>query len=538
MPSRIINVSNPQKPYLDDGNSRPNHYVALSYMWGTGERFVTDTHNLSAYYQESPLARLPLTFKDAIYATYMLGFEWLWIDALCIVQDSQQEVLREIASMDAKFRGAALTLFAAASDSVHKGLGRERDPRWKKPCLLNLRTTLNGQTVQGSAYVSIDCDDDPSPLYTRGWVLQEEVLSFRGLIFASDGIYWRCICSKASEARPVCTGKVTTIRELGTASYNNRTIYNGGSDDFDLLRFWISKKNPLPDRTIWQRDNHFDHWYRMISKFNTRNLTYSSDVLKALAGLANTVARLHQCTYVAGLWLEDLQVGLSWYVRGRRARTLERDMATPIGAGSANGGEDPPFLSMWSWTSVHGHAIAFRGWQNSHSRIEHEGVCALAVPEQHSYSLPNSSLVCTVQPLKLKGRLKLARLTGEPPDILDRKGNVWSDASEGAYCPRVLRDIDSDEIIGLIALDVDVPQIFFSITTVEVHCLLVMVRKKDDLWQLTCLGLSPIDQSETEFTRIGLVFVHKADWFGRFHLSRSLYLLKKDTIHTKTVSVI
>jgi hypothetical protein len=113
---------------------------------------------------------LPRTFKEAIQVTNSLGFRYLWIDALRILQDSNEDLQREIGSMDKIYRNSTLTIFAAGGDDTDAGLSVPRDPRWNKPCQLNLKTTAGGQTSQGSLYVTLDHPgDDNFPLYQRGW---------------------------------------------------------------------------------------------------------------------------------------------------------------------------------------------------------------------------------------------------------------------------------------------------------------------------------------------------------------------------------
>lgn len=161
--------------------------------------------------------------------------------------------------MDKIFRCSVRTLFAAAGEGADAGLGASRDPRWNKPCLLTLRTTLDDMTVEGSSYISVDCETTPMPLYTRGWVLQEQVLSSRGLIFSDCELIWRCLRCGASESSPAYIGRVSSIDELGSGDKGKRN-YSKGIDGFDLLRMWIMKADPVPDRAPWQRDIHFDHW--------------------------------------------------------------------------------------------------------------------------------------------------------------------------------------------------------------------------------------------------------------------------------------
>ncbi|PMD12337.1 HET-domain-containing protein, partial [Hyaloscypha hepaticicola] len=87
LPNRIIDISNPDTPFLACGNGRMEPYVPLSYSWGNGKRFVTTKRNLEQLQHLIPNLELPKTFFDAIHVAHALGFSFLWIDALCILQD-------------------------------------------------------------------------------------------------------------------------------------------------------------------------------------------------------------------------------------------------------------------------------------------------------------------------------------------------------------------------------------------------------------------------------------------------------------------
>ena len=535
LPTRIINVSDPREPRLEDGLHRSKQYVTLSYMWGTRRRYVTTEANLSVHKTSLPLTQLPLTFKDAIHVTYMLGFQWLWIDALCIVQDSKEDRAREVGAMDEIFRCSTLTLFAASGKSVDAGLAVPRDPRWTKPCLLEMRTTLDGETVEGSSYVTIDSarrDSPDSPLYTRGWVLQEEVLAVRGLIFGSYELAWRCLCSDATESIPHCTGKVATIRELGSKQYNRWRSYSGGPDGFNLLRMSIMKSDPVPDRTPWQRDIHFDHWYKMVSNFSRREFTYPSDVLPALSGLASAMVKMHHCTYLAGLWEEDLSVGLAWYITAAR-RDTDRRLILP----EEHEENNVKNLPSWSWISQYGSEARFRGWENNHTLVEHECLALTPMPGDVEDFDTNVFERVTKRSLSLTGRVKTALMTN-PEDYRRRSVTSYKRLyNEHARFARVLRDPKSGEIVGQIALDED-PQ---NDVPTLLYCLLCTVREKYDQWQLTCLGLLPTDLTQEEFTRVGLVFVNDQDWFGELGLSTTLdggRQTRYDTRNVRTVRIV
>lgn len=174
----MINVSNPERPFIEDGQCRIGDYVTLSYKWGDGVRYTSSKQNIEDHYTSIPRTQLPTTFCEAIDITYNLGFQWLWIDALCILQDSTIDQANEIDRMGVIFRSSALTLFACSTDNADAGLSSNRDPRWVKPCKLTLRASFDEHHFQCSTYVSINRLEMPSvPLFTRGWVLQEEVLA-------------------------------------------------------------------------------------------------------------------------------------------------------------------------------------------------------------------------------------------------------------------------------------------------------------------------------------------------------------------------
>jgi hypothetical protein len=171
LPNRIIDISDPQNPILDDGSDREEPYITLSYKWGEAHRYVTTAESLERHRKQGiPLSELPQTFKDAIFVASFLGFRWIWIDALCICQDKSDELMQEVNRMDQTFRTSTLTIFAIAGEGVDTGLMSMRDPRWLKPCKLTIRTTLEDNTAEGSAYFTlVGGEATYAPLYNRGW---------------------------------------------------------------------------------------------------------------------------------------------------------------------------------------------------------------------------------------------------------------------------------------------------------------------------------------------------------------------------------
>jgi hypothetical protein len=111
--------------------------------------------------------------------------------------------------------------------------------------------------------------------------------------------------------------------------------------------------NELPLLSSGNRRNHFDIWYEMMGDYSKRGLSVDSDKLLAVAGLASLMQKNYDLTYATGLWKEDLQVGLCWWVgpqndlfRRGKQRSLDEDVHDYL-------------APTWSWASAHGMFVEF-----------------------------------------------------------------------------------------------------------------------------------------------------------------------------------
>ncbi|KAH7066308.1 heterokaryon incompatibility protein-domain-containing protein, partial [Paraphoma chrysanthemicola] len=301
-PRRTINIRDPDRPFLQDKGNRQIGYVALSYKWGTSKRYMSLVTNVHEHYRAIALDALPKTFFDAIYVAHNLGFSHLWIDALCIVQDLEEERNEEIQNMGDIFRGAVLTLFAEDADNADAGLSRARDPRCIRPCKIELQVACREIVSLMSLYVRKEPTRLPKarPLKQRGWVLQEEVLSPRGLHFGSDQIWWDCHCFTSRESFPDLE-KDKSLTE--TAGYWSTTGI--ARNDFGILRCLLKFQKRA--RLYGNKSKEiFRAWYNLVHVYCQRELTFVSDILPALTGLAMAVAKSHNLQYVNGIWKEDI----------------------------------------------------------------------------------------------------------------------------------------------------------------------------------------------------------------------------------------
>lgn len=78
--------------------------------------------NLQSFFTEIPHQPLPKTIQEAIDATRVLGLDYIWIDALCIIQQDKDDWLIEAGRMRSVYGGSYINLAASAAEDAHQGL--------------------------------------------------------------------------------------------------------------------------------------------------------------------------------------------------------------------------------------------------------------------------------------------------------------------------------------------------------------------------------------------------------------------------------
>lgn len=112
----------------------PCEYVALSYVWGAcGSATLKCTReNVHRLLQRNSLTpeslanrsetRIPLTIRNSMEFVKRVGLRFLWVDALCIIQDDESEKARLIHGMDRVYENSVLTIIAATGKDADAGL--------------------------------------------------------------------------------------------------------------------------------------------------------------------------------------------------------------------------------------------------------------------------------------------------------------------------------------------------------------------------------------------------------------------------------
>lgn len=191
LPTRLIDVGDKCSPVVKlYETQQPDNmkYLALSHPWGDPPHFCTYPENIEKHKHGIPLRNVPKTFRDAIIVTRMLGFQYLWIDSLCIIQGPQGDFDSERKWMEDVFSRAYCVLAASSAKGQVDGFLNPVQQR---------NSVAIRQPEKDPVYVcefidNFDEDVIKSRLNQRGWVLQERVLARRTIYFSSKQTYWEC----------------------------------------------------------------------------------------------------------------------------------------------------------------------------------------------------------------------------------------------------------------------------------------------------------------------------------------------------------
>ncbi|KAJ8126757.1 hypothetical protein O1611_g6883 [Lasiodiplodia mahajangana] len=274
--------------YDTDGMNEPPPFAALSYCWGGVQTFACNRSNFLELASNMSLDRLPATIRDAVTVCSRLGLDYLWVDSLCILQDSEIDKAVEIAKVPYIYGDAAVTIAASRAQSAWDGFISTRTPSSEPMPIFQL--PWRGVDNQLGMVMAIPLDIHPEPIDGRAWTLQEQLLSTRIIEFGTWQTRWTC-------------------RE-NLSEFNSRA---GHVDGWRMERDVTSSY--VYDRT-WEmiKDNLQDGWNQVIRRYTQRKLTFGTDRPLAISGIAERCNNLCGDEYFAGLWKHSIHVGLLWAV--------------------------------------------------------------------------------------------------------------------------------------------------------------------------------------------------------------------------------
>jgi len=312
LPTRVIDVNSSggsnADPFLVETQQRYGEWIALSYCWGSSKALRTTLETIHHFYKRIPMCDMPKTLRDAVIITRRLGYQYLWIDSLCIIQDSEEDWNAESAMMASVYGDSALTIAAEASIDCNTGIfdvsNQHRQQIVEYP--FTVRAYSHENQVEGRLHFrellreSKYCEN---PLSTRAWSLQEGILPRRVLHFSEQQMYWRCYENQASEECPEVPSSVILPIQWETKFFESGSFRLGNM---------LQETEPLHENGS---EKTLSSWYYTVNSFITRAITFRQDRLIALSAVAKVTGRkLGQPVeaYKAGLWTHDLHRGLIW----------------------------------------------------------------------------------------------------------------------------------------------------------------------------------------------------------------------------------
>ncbi|KAK4197957.1 heterokaryon incompatibility protein-domain-containing protein [Triangularia verruculosa] len=277
-------------------------FVSLSHRWGNSQPLrLLETHTEDFKTEIKP-EDLPQTFRDAVMITRKLGYRYLWIDSLCIVQDSKDDWIKESAIMGQIYRCSALNISAGGAEDSTSGCFATREPLQHRACKLPTVDSTAGFCIPRRC-PSEWRDYDGSSTISRGWVFQERMLAPRTLHYSRRTISWECICLDATEGWP----------EGDTWDWERDGRYRRPKE---ILQTLCDFQRPAEDSAFSlsnkEVETFYHAWGQLVNNYSNKKLTQGSDKLVALHGVMSIISESTGLRHAAGMWLDYLDIDLMW----------------------------------------------------------------------------------------------------------------------------------------------------------------------------------------------------------------------------------
>jgi len=346
-------------------------YVALSYCWGGDQLGKTLKSNVNRRKMPFSLFGPAKSIRDAVQVVRELGFSYLWVDSLCIIQDDQKDLATELSRMSDIYEQATLTISAAKSGTSTEGFLNPRSQ-------ITISNACGYRCPDGQiGIIQLQSPKKKShlePIHRRCWTLQEHVLSSRILTFGDAGLRWRCRSAgwldgpweesdfkmEYAEKSVLAHSTWTTLFGHNKEDSTSRTF---PSDcrfllvvDRAMLSEMIRSTARVNRKGISEAAQVLWEWRDLIEDtYTQRRVTESSDRLPAISALAARFSNSIPGRYLAGHWEAVLPLDLlweAWHYRPKEWAPEGRDQAL--------------MFPSWSWASIKtGEGISIEWWSTN-----------------------------------------------------------------------------------------------------------------------------------------------------------------------------
>jgi hypothetical protein len=302
LPTRLLHLEKYSLRLCDSSEIlRGTQYATLSHCWGGLESLKLLKSNYKEFILDIPRDLLWKNFLDAIQITKSLNLSYLWIDSLCIVQDDPEDWRHEAALMSDIYGHSSINIAAADAENGKIGCFFRRNSRDIMPFRIKLvKQNSLGDHIIFDLYAQTE-GIQSGALVKRAWAFQERFLSPRTLHFTRSQVFWECKKQIASEVFPT-----------GFIGFPYHSEVRLGRD--------------------WKLE---ELWPHIVRLYSMGKLTYGTDKLIALSGVAKWYQDQRDDQYLAGLWKNDLARDLLWWVTNPKENGQSAEYQAP----------------SWSWAS-------------------------------------------------------------------------------------------------------------------------------------------------------------------------------------------
>lgn len=317
--------------------SCPPSYAALSYVWGPATVFRTIRDNIEMLMQPEglPVSSFPKSIRDAMALAKELGFQYIWIDSLCIVQDSIEDKVQQLRMMDRIYSRASLTIVAAAGSHAGAGIpGLQPETRSRKQHTAQISDDLTLVALHPDTHRSAAA----TTWNTRGWTYQERLLSKRCIFSFPDGsVSFQCSMAVWGEDYCAETPHLKRCAPMMDISLNRSWMAPGSVKERGIPTVHIAKTSYLRE------------YCRLVEEYTGRDMSFASDRLLGISGVLDVLQREFGLNFIHGLPEVIIYIALLWQPRNKLKR-VPKDPETCL-----------PLFPSWSWTGWTG-PVGYEDW--------------------------------------------------------------------------------------------------------------------------------------------------------------------------------
>lgn len=345
LPTRVLDLkpsSGVEVKLYEPQTGELGEYIALSYCWGEAQPAQITKKTLNDKLQEIVTSTLPQSIQDAIFVTRKLRFRYLWVDSLCIIQDSDEDKVSEIAKMTDIYNKASLTIAASIATKASGGFlhprktvaerrkvsfpSQDGSPREVElsPDIINIPFPCPDGTL-GEVKLLLPQDphyDAREPLNLRGWTMQERLLSRRLLIFGQYEVTWQCQST---------LGPVPITKTLWSYKVDPPRL------PLELYEIDLPPhlRAPPPPNAVTGQGVQ---WKKIAVEYSSRQLSFIEDRFNAIGGIVQLLQDVWKDEYLAGFWKGNILFTSFWYKAG------DENHASNV--------DDSYLAPSWSWLSI------------------------------------------------------------------------------------------------------------------------------------------------------------------------------------------